>query len=406
MGLALSIYNSLRPGIRPKADANQYDGLPKPDGPLIWIHVSDAHDNAIVDDLMAELSELNPDVWFVVTTNHKIEPKLLDQCVWQTLPPDSPKSIQGFLDHWKPSVLAWLSGELRPAILSEAHKLGMSLYLIDTGGAIETSQQLRFWPGLRRSTLQLFDGIVVGDDATADALRQAGAPWEHIEITGVLEKDIPAPTCSEAERDSLAELLNSRPVWLAAEIHAGELEAVLAAHRQASRRAHRLLLIIVPDQLDLSDTFARTILDQDFILTRRSDGGEPEPDCQVYLADTEDELGLWYRLAPMSFIGQTISNRSGAGPNPFEAAALGSVVLHGPGIAPYALEYMRLERAGATEQVSHAGDLALAIEALLSPDKAAEMAHAAWLTSTAGAEVLDRVTTLLDEALTRQLAKS
>ena len=51
-------------------------------------------------------------------------------------------------------------------------------------------------------------------------------------------------------------------------------------------------------------------------------------ETQIYIADTLGELGLWYRLSPVSFVGGSLVNVGGH--NPFEPAALGSAILHGP----------------------------------------------------------------------------
>jgi 3-deoxy-D-manno-octulosonic-acid transferase len=160
-----------------------------------------------------------------------------------------------------------------------------------------------------------------------------------------------------------------------------------------------LLLIVVPHEPEQAEGFVQTIDELGFDFSQRSDFGEPDPPCQVYLADTDDELGLWYRLAPISFIGCTLSDWQLIGPNPFGAAALGSVVLHGPGITPHQNAFQRLARARASQQVTHSGELAMAVEALLAPDTAAEMANAAWEISTAGAEVMEHVVELLATTL-------
>lgn len=404
MGLPLTFFRLMSPVLarnREQAAPTKNDQT-RPAGRLIWLHAPKENDQQVILDLIAGLREIRPDLWFLITTSNARPADLPENCYFSHLPADNRTCAAAFVEHWQPDVMVWLSGQLAPAIMAETAQSGASLYLLDTGDAFAASHGLRWWPGLRRATLRLFDGMIAGDPATKTALRHSGAHWENIEITGVLEKDAGALPCHEAERDTLARLLDTRPVWLAAGINIGELEAVLAAHGQAMRRAHRLLLIIVPIDAAEGDLFTKTIRQQGHTCSQRSDGGEPEPEMQVYLADTEDEYGLWYRLAPVAFIGQTLANRQETGPNPFDAAALGSVVLHGPGLTPYQMSYDRLGRAGASQQVTHSGELALAVEALLAPDKAAEMAHAAWQISTSGAEALERAVEMLDDALNRR----
>ena len=77
--------------------------------------------------------------------------------------------------------------------------------------------------------------------------------------------------------------------------------------------------------------------------------------------------------------------------DPFEPAALGSAILHGPRPGPGPA----LRPAGATRGppalVASPADLAEALGDLLSPDRAARLAQAAWAVASDGAEVTDRV---------------
>ena len=60
-----------------------------------------------------------------------------------------------------------------------------------------------------------------------------------------------------SDREEMARILRGRPVWLAAMVQTGELATVLDAHEKLSRVAHRSLLMLVPDDLADSATFAQ-----------------------------------------------------------------------------------------------------------------------------------------------------
>ena len=64
-------------------------------------------------------------------------------------------------------------------------------------------------------------------------------------------------------------------------------------------------------------------------VARRSRGEAIAGDTDVYLADTLGELGLFFRLAGIAFIGGSLVAKGGH--NPFEAARLDCAVLHGAG---------------------------------------------------------------------------
>ena len=54
----------------------------------------------------------------------------------------------------------------------------------------------------------------------------------------------------------------------------------------------------------------------------------PSAETEIYVADTLGELGLFYRLAPLVFVGGSLVNHGGQ--NPIEPIKLGAAVVHGP----------------------------------------------------------------------------
>src|SRR5690606_34411413 len=122
----------------------------------------------------------------------------------------------------------------------------------------------------------------------------------------------------------LAQTIGPRPVWLAAEVPVDELPDVIAAHRQASRTAHRLLLILAPARAEDMEDMAKALREAGFRTALRWDGEEPDEEVEVYLAGGPAEIGLWFRLASITYLGGTLTG--GATRHPFEAAALGTAI--------------------------------------------------------------------------------
>ena len=221
---------------------------------------------------------------------------------------------------------------------------------------------------------------------------------EVIEITGPLKDSVHAPPCNEAECDALVGILGGRPVWLAANVALGEIDKIEAAQRRAFRAAHRMLLILVPEDLEATPEIRERMEKAGWQTTLRSEGGEPEDDVQVYIADTEGEMGLWYRLAPTSFMGGTFVGDVLAS-DPFDPAALGSAVLHGPLTGDVAPRFRRLAEAGGAIEVAGGDELGEAVQSLLAPDKAAALAQAGWSVTTESAGVVERLDEVMDLAL-------
>ena len=129
-----------------------------------------------------------------------------------------------------------------------------------------------------------------------------------------------------------------------------------------------------------------------------SEGQLPEETSQVVLVDTEGELGLWYRLCPTTFMGNSLlPGQIGRDPN--EPAAHGSAILYGPNVRRYLSSYSRFAEAGAARILRDAETLAGAVTRLIAPDQSAAMAHAAWDVASRGAEVTDKVIDLVQDTL-------
>ena len=132
--------------------------------------------------------------------------------------------------------------------------------------------------------------------------------------------------------------------------------------------------------------------------SRWDDGEMPDDNCQVLLASAQDELGLWYRLAPLSFLGSSLASGQ-HGLDPLQATGLGTAILYGPNVRNHMPSYTRLAAAGAARIVNDTGALGVAVAQLISPDHAASMAMSGWDVVSQGADVTDRITELVTTAL-------
>jgi 3-deoxy-D-manno-octulosonic-acid transferase len=189
----------------------------------------------------------------------------------------------------------------------------------------------------------------------------------------------------------MAQLLRGRHAWLAASVPPDEEAAVLAAHHAALAQSHRALLFLAPRGPDRIDPLAEAIEASGLVVARRSWDEDPTDEVQVMLTDGPTEMGLWYRLAPVTYLGGTLSGDDTAARHPFEPAALGSAIVHGPHTDRHATEWQQLGGAGAARQVADAEGLATAIAELSQPDLIATLASNAWTVSTGGADVTMRI---------------
>jgi 3-deoxy-D-manno-octulosonic-acid transferase len=107
------------------------------------------------------------------------------------------------------------------------------------------------------------------------------------------------------------------------------------------------------------------------------------------------EMGLWLRLAPVSFVGGSIAPLGGH--NPFEAAALGSAILHGPATANFGPAYRALDATGGARTVADGAGMGRVLVKLMEDEAArAAIARAA---RAVRADLAPEVARLAREAL-------
>ncbi|HSF65136.1 MAG TPA: glycosyltransferase N-terminal domain-containing protein [Paracoccaceae bacterium] len=366
----------------------------RPAGRLVWLH---APSSDAVRPMAALARRLADDDGFVVLLTLPDPQPALKGPILQPPPPDTPAEARAFLDHWRPEAAILAEGELRPALLHEAAERGIPMALVDARAPHLPKGRDGWWPGLTRAILSGFRAVLAVDEPAARAFRRAGAPPGAVTAPGRMEQPSAALPCTEAERAALARLIATRPVWFAAHLPEAEETPVIEAHRSVLRLAHRMLLILAPaDPARAAALAERMEAREGWTVARRSTEEEPDPDVQVYLVDVPGENGLWYRLAPMTYLGGSLS-AEGCLVDPLEPAALGSAVLHGPRSGAFGATVGRLASAQAAVLVGSAADLADSLGELLAPDRVARLAQAAWAVTSDGADVTDRVVRLVRE---------
>lgn len=377
--MALSIGRRLY-NLTGRRDAEQ-DSLwpPRPAGPLVWLHAPQVEAAQGLAQLAHKLAD---EVGVAVLLTGALGSNSVPP------PVDTPAEVRAFLTHWQPNVLVTGDGEIRPALLFEAEARGIPVIVVDGREPYLARGREGWFPGLLRGAVQSLSHVFALDETAARAYRKAGAT--SVEAAGRMEAVSAALPLHEGERAALAEVLKARPVWLAASVPVAEEAAVIAAHREALRLSHRLLLIFTPETTDRADALAEAMeANEGWVVARRGHEEDPDPETAVYLPDSADEYGLWYRLAPVTYLGGSLSG--GALRNPLEPAALGSAIIYGPRPGAHGAAFGRLGAARAARAVGSAYDLSEALGDLLAPDRAARLAHAAWIVASDGADVTDTV---------------
>ena len=373
----------------------------RPDGALIWLHAASVGEAQSALPLIWRLMARLPAARIMVTSGTVTSAKLMDErlperAFHQFVPFDCPAWVQRFLNHYRPDLALWVESELWPALLVETAQRGIPAVLLNGRLSERSFRRWRRFPGTARRLIRSFDPVMAQSEADAERFRRLGAT--QVEVPGNLKMaaaPLPADPAATAE---IGQATAGRPVWLAASTHPGEEEAVAEAHRAVRRQFGDALLILVPRHPERGPAMADELRSAGHAVGLRSVGDTPDRERDIYLADTLGELGVFYRSAPIAFVGGSLVPHGGQ--NLIEPAQLDCAILHGPHIGNFAGVAGALRKAGASETVESVDALAMAVRRLLADpaecrDRAARAAGA--VKNRTG--ILDRAMALLEPSL-------
>jgi 3-deoxy-D-manno-octulosonic-acid transferase len=367
---------------------------PRPPGPLVWVHAASVGEAVSMLSLIDRLLVERPTLKVLVTTGTVTSARLLasrlpaDRAWHQYVPVDRPAAVRRFLVHWHPDLAIWVESELWPNLLTAAHARAISLLLLNGRMSARSFARWRRVPGLIGPLLASFDLCLAQDAAQAERLRALGGA-DAATVGDLKAAAAPLPV-DEAAFAKLAAACAGRPLWLAASTHEGEEEPAAFVHRALMHEHPGLLTIIAPRHPARADGIAAMLASRGLTVARRARGEPILPATDVYLADTLGELGLFYRLAGIAFVGGSIARKGGH--NPLEAALLDCAVLHGPDMSNCAAIARALASAGATLTVTDGPSLAAAVGRLIAdPVERAARAAAAAGVAAHNRDVLDAV---------------
>lgn len=365
----------------------------RPQGVVIWARCCDPAQLTAIETLNRKLAE-DGDPIHVIATLTQWDTSLAGRALAE---PYGKGNIRAFIAHWRPAMVIWVHGNLDLILLEQLRIAGIPSVLVNASADGLEFTTGNWVPGVMRSVLPQLDAVLTLDQQTAEKLIRAGARPSSVRVSGAMEDCAPPLPCRHEDRQKLAAAIGTRPTWLAADADLDECIDLCAAHVTASRRAHRLLLIVVPRNASDAAGFAERMRAAGLHVALRSQESEPSDPTQVYVVDTKDELGLWYRISPITYLGGTLHGAPCR--DPFEAATLGSALLYGPRVAPFERHAARLNAAGASQLIRSSVDLGPNVERLLATDKAAALALAAWDVTSRGADVTNRIVSLIQRRL-------
>ena len=374
--LALGTLLSARRGGRAGVGARFGRGGPAtpPEGPVLWVHAASVGEAASVRRLIERCLADHPAL-HVLLTVHTVTGREaaaswgLERVSVRLAPWDTPGAVRRVLRRWRPCAHLIVENELWPSRILACHARGVPVWI---AGARLSERSARRWkraPGAARALLGRVAFLSPQDAASAERFVALGLSPAALGPVETLKADL-GPAAEPADMARLRARFERARTVLAASTHPGEEALALDALVRARRERSDLALILAPRHprrlAEIEPLVAATGLPR-AVRSR----GEPPEGAAVYVADTLGELRALYALAGVAFVGGSVAPMGGH--TPFEPAAAGCAIAHGPDVSNAAPAYAALAEAHAAVRVESAADLA---RAFLMPEPGAMAARA------------------------------
>ena len=367
-------------------------GIERPAGPLVWVHGASVGEVLAAAALIERLRASKIRILLTsgtVTSAAIIAKRFPPDIIHQYSPYDSPRYVSRFLDHWHPSLALFIESDLWPNLILSAAKRRLPMALIN---ARMSQRSFPRWQKMSKTIAALlgrFEICLAQSDTDAERFSALGA--RSVLVTGNLKFDVQPPPGDAAKLDLLKAATRGRPIVVASSTHPGEEEIVLETHKVLANFFPSLLTVIVPRHAHRGEAIAEMVKTSGAGVALRSRAEMPAASTDVYVADTMGELGVFYRLTPVVFMGGSLVPHGGQ--NPIEPAKLGASIVHGPHVFNFTDVYEALDRAGGARQANSSEQLVKQLGQMLGDVAAREAAV------DAAGQVVTRLGGALDRTL-------
>ena len=178
---------------------------------------------------------------------------------------------------------------------------------------------------------------------------------------------LPLPV-DENKKQEIAEQITGRTVWLVSSTHDDEEFKIARFLKDLQKKVPNLLTFMAPRHPQRgSEIKQRLQKELGLNVALRSANEKITEKTDVYVADTIGELGIWYDLIPLVFIGGSLIPHGGQ--NFIEPSRSRDAVIVGPHMYNFADAMNRAKKADAVIQVNDVLELMETVENLLThPD--------------------------------------
>jgi 3-deoxy-D-manno-octulosonic-acid transferase len=312
----------------------------RPKGKLIWVHAVSIGESTSALTFIQHIKKQFPNLNVLITTTTVtsadiLKPKIakIGNCYHQYVVADNHCWVKRFLDHWQVDVAVFLESEIWPNIVDALYQKKIPLFLLSARFSPKAFKRWNLVKDFLSDVLLKFTAILAQS-------KLDGQRYEHFSPKNTIVMDnlkyandlLP---CNEDLLKAFQKICRGKVVFVAASTHEKEEEIIVEAHKKL-KKEFDVVTIIIPRHTTRVKDVCNTIKKHNVKFSLRSEIAETDQDslkkipkkAEIYCIDSFGEIGTFFRLADVCFVGGTLVPIGGH--NIYEPVSFGKPVLHGP----------------------------------------------------------------------------
>jgi 3-deoxy-D-manno-octulosonic-acid transferase len=343
LALPWLLYQRFRHGkYRDGFRAKFFGDVPKRRGekPCLWLHAVSVGEVNLLEPILKRWEARHPDWDVVISTTtqtgftlaqKKYAPRQVIYC-----PLDFTWAVEAAIRGIRPTLFVLAELELWPNLISAAKRNGAQVAVINGRLGEKSFRGYRRIKWLVQRVLCQIDILAVQNEEYAERFLALGAAPACVPITGSIKFDGARTDRQSPEIErltGLAGIAANDVIFLAGSTQDPEESIALSVFERLSTEHPQLKLVLVPRHPERFNDVA-VLLDRSGISYQRrsqlATGNWPlaTDSPRITLIDAVGELGHWWGLSKIAFVGGSLTNRGGQ--NMIEPAAYGAAISFGP----------------------------------------------------------------------------
>lgn len=367
--------------------------MPRPEGKLVWLHGASVGESISMLPLIQKILDNAPDVHVMVTTGtvtsaDVMSKRLPERAFHQFIPLDNPIFTTRFVKYWHPNVALWFESEFWPAMLSSIKRKNIPLILINGRISNKSFKRWQQFDFISKELLSCFTLCLGQSEEDAYRLHILGAA-NTLCLGNLKYAGLPLPIDADKKKQFL-KMAQNRPLWLASSTHDDEEVRIAKVHKRLKEKIPGLLTIIAPRHPQRGAEIKEAVAKLGLRSVLRSQEEKLSPESDIYIADTIGEMGLWYDIAQIVFIGGSFIPHGGQ--NFIEPSRMRDAVIVGPHMHNFTDAMNRAKKADAIIQVGDTLELEETVAQLMENKELLEAKRSlAYNWANSEAKVLDGI---------------